>query len=155
MRGKKRFEQMEIPDTKVPEKKPLLQKLGFKRNIELGSEARDERIRNEFKVISADLDKQVEANEKRRELERRRDAAKRLEQNKKERLEELELEEQFIKNRQEKARRKIHQGVFMGGAFLLVLFLSGGGSIFSGSHSLEILLGIVFAILSYYARRRR
>lgn len=145
-----RFEKMELDPTDVPKKPSILQKLSFRRKLELGNEAQAEKINSDLKKISDDIDRQAEENERRRAIVRQHEMAKTVERVRKEELMEIELKKQYALERKQKAKDKIWLFSFFVFLFIAALYFGGRQS----RHLvIELVIGLVFAFFGY--RRRR
>ena len=143
-----RFEKMEFETSGVLKKPSLIEKMKFKRKLELRNEAQVDTIDKEMKKLSADLDKQLEEKERRRSIIRQHEMAKTIKKVQKDELMELEIQKQYPLERKQKAKNKIWIMSFVLFGAITLLY-------FGGRSGRNIFIEFIFAgILGLLGLRR-
>jgi hypothetical protein len=146
-----RFEKIEFDSTDVPKKPTIIEKLKFRRKLELGNEAQAESINQDIKKASLELDKQIEENERRRAIKRQHALVKTIEHSRKQELLDLELKVAIAEERSKKAKSKIWGMGFIIGTIALLFYFGGQGNRFL----VELIITIVLAFFGIGRFRRR
>lgn len=144
---------MELDPKDVPKKPTVLEKFKFKRKLEIGgNEAQAERINNDLKKISADIDKQAAENERRRSIVRQQEMVKNVEKIRKDQELDLEIRRQIVQERKDKAKGVLWLAGFIIFGLIALLYFAGreGRSLL-----IEIIFGLIAVFFGYGSRRYR
>lgn len=147
-----RFDKIELDPTDVPKKPTIIEKFKFKRKLETGNEAQAERINNDLKKISADIDKQAAENERRRSIVRQQEMIKTIEKTRKEEELDLEIRRQFAQERKDKAKNTLWIAGFLVFGFIALMYFGGR----QGRNTiLEFIFAVIAVFFGYRGRRYR